>query len=388
MDSSSGTARREGRFTLRIVKYKFTIAAIIIAACASPGVPPGGPVDTQAPQVVKIVPDSGKTGTTPPAVVFRFDEVVSERPSGAPSLGALFLISPRNGDVRVDWHRDELEIRPRKGWRKNTAYTITMLPGLSDLRGNTRNTGAVTTFATGATIPGSRITGTLFEWSQGRPITKGLIEARLRTDTTLVYLASPDSTGSFVVRNLSPGQYIVRGFSDDNANRGLDPRESFDTVGVSLTDSSGIELYAFVHDSIGTRLNAVNLRGLDSLDLSFDNPISPSHPITPAQIHVRGPDSVDVAVQSIVPPVVDTTAAARRLKRPAPRSQLSVKLARPLTPKVRYRVRVTDVTNLSGITKSSEQLVTVPAPAAPAPTDKPAAVPPPAAPPPAPPIKH
>lgn len=387
MDSPPSAACREGRLTLHLVKYKFTIAAIIIAACASPGVPPGGPVDTQAPEVVKIVPDSGKTGTTPPAVVFRFDEVVSERPSGAPSLGSLFLISPRNGDVRVDWHRNELEVRPRKGWRKNTAYTITMLPGLSDLRGNTRNTGAVTTFATGATIPASRITGTLFEWTQSRPITRGLIEARLRTDTTLVYLASPDSVGSFVVRNLAPGQYIVRGFSDDNTNRALDPRESFDTVGVNLTDSSSVELYAFVHDSIGTRLAAVNLRGLDTLDLSFDNPLSPSQTISPAQIHVRGPDSVDVAVQSIIPPVADTSAAARRLKRPAPRNQISVKLARPLTPRVRYRVRVTDVTNLSGITKSSEQLLTVPAPAAPL-TDKPSAVPPPAAPPPAPPIKH
>src|SRR5690349_7057114 len=116
MDSPPSAACREGRLTLRRVKYKFTIAAIIIAACASPGVPPGGPVDTQAPEVVKIVPDSGKTGTTPPAVVFRFDEVVSDRPSGAPSLGSLFLISPRNGDVRVDWHRNELEVRPRKGW--------------------------------------------------------------------------------------------------------------------------------------------------------------------------------------------------------------------------------------------------------------------------------
>ena len=92
-------------------------AAAVVAACASPGAPPGGPIDTEAPQIVKIVPDSGKTGTTPPWVIFRFNEVVNERPSGAASLQGLFLISPRDGEPRVDWSREEVAVKPRRGWK-------------------------------------------------------------------------------------------------------------------------------------------------------------------------------------------------------------------------------------------------------------------------------
>src|SRR4051812_45548141 len=99
MDSATWSARAESRIVVRIVKrFAAVTAFILLAGCASPGVPPGGPVDTQAPQIVRIIPDSAKTGTTPPQVVFRFDEVVSERPSGVPSLSALFLISPRDGE--------------------------------------------------------------------------------------------------------------------------------------------------------------------------------------------------------------------------------------------------------------------------------------------------
>lgn len=379
MDCASWPARPESRILVRIVKILAAVTAFaVLAGCASPGVPPGGPVDTEAPQIVRIIPDSAKTGTTPSHVIFRFDEVVSERPTGVPSLSALFLISPRDGEPRVDWHRDELSVRPHKDWRKNTAYTITMLPGLSDLRGNTRNTGAVTVFSTGPEIPKSHIGGTLFNWTEGRPITRGIVEARLRSDTMVAYVTSPDSLGNFAIPYVPPGQYILRGFSDDNSNRGLDRRESFDTAGVNLTDSSHVDLYAFIHDSIGSRLQSANMRDSVALDISFDNPISMTPPVTPAQIRVRGSDSTDVGVLSVATPPRDTSAAAKRVKRPAPPRTLTIKLAHPLSPRLVYRVRVVDVRNLIGVLRTSDVLISgtaakPPAPAAPPPIAPPAA---------------
>ena len=324
--------------------------------------PPGGPVDTEAPQIVKIVPDSGAVGTTPPAVIFRFDEVVSERPSGAASLTALFLISPRDGEPRVDWHREAISVRPRRGWKKNVAYTITLLPGLSDLRGNTRNTGAVTMFATGATVPTSRISGTFFNWGEGRPVTRnGVVQAWPRTDTTLVYVTTTDSAGAFVLGALPPAQYVVRGVSDDNNNRGLDRREPWDTAGVVLVDSAKVNLYGFIHDSLGTRLSSVNLRDSVTVDLVFDGPISMAQPIVPADIHVRAPDSTEIAVLSVTPPPPDTTAQVRALGRPVPPRTLTIKLATPVRVKTAYRIRVTRITSLAGITRPGEALLNVPA---------------------------
>lgn len=357
------------------------IIALTGAACASPGTPPGGPVDTQAPQVVRVAPDSGRTGITPRSVIFEFDEVVSERPTGATSLSGMFLISPRSGEPRVDWNRDNIAVRPRGGWRPNTAYTITMLPGISDLRGNVRNTGAVTIFSTGQTIPAGRISGVLFDWVEGRLLPRALIQANPAGDTSVVYQTTTDSAGAFVVANLPPGNYRVRGIADANNNRGLDPREAWDSAMVPLADSATIELLAFTRDSVGTRLQSVNMRDSVTLELAFDNPLSVTAPLAETSIRVRASDSVDVPITSVAPPPPDTaTSAARRPSRPPPIRTLIVKLGRQLRPGAVYTVRVTDVSNLIGVVRTSERTVSIPQPAAPpaapAPPPPPAARPP------------
>jgi Big-like domain-containing protein len=358
-----------------------------VEACASPGSPPGGPVDTQAPKIVRVAPDSAKTSVTPREVIFQFDEVVNERPSGAPSLNALFLISPRNGETQADWHRSEIAVRPRKGFKANTTYTISLLPGLSDLRGNTRNTGATTVFSTGPTLATGRIAGTLFNWAEGRVVPRGLIEARPAGDTATVYLAASDSSGSFVLHNVPAGRYNVRGISDDNSNHALDPREPFDTAVVNLTDSSNVELLAYVHDSIGARLSSVNARDSVTLELNFDNPMSVTNPVTAASIRVRAPDSTDVPIISVSGPPPDTSASLlpdsikariKKPSRPVPLRTLILKLARPLKQKATYLVRVTDVQNLIGVARTSEKQLTLAAPVvAPAPVKPPVGPPPP-----------
>ncbi|MEP6507387.1 MAG: Ig-like domain-containing protein [Gemmatimonadales bacterium] len=379
---------------MRIASCGLLVTAL---ACASPGTPPGGPIDTKAPQIVRIAPDSGKTNVKPREVIFQFDEVVNERPSGSPTLGGLFLISPRNGEAEAAWHRSEIAVRPSRGFKSNTTYTIILLPGLSDLRGNTRNTGATTVFSTGPTIATGRITGTLFNWVEARIVARGLIEARPLNDTTTVYVTATDSVGDFNLKNVPPAQYRVRGFSDDNNNRGIDPREPFDTVIVNLVDSSKVEFLAFVHDSVGTRLANVSVRDSVTLELVFDNPLSVATQITAAQIRIRGSDSTEIPIASVAAPAPDsaitrpltpnptgttavttTSLASRKPSRPPPLKSVIVRLVLPLRPKVTYKVRATDVQNLIGVAKTSEREVTLPAPVAPPASAKPpaAAVPP------------
>lgn len=398
-------------------KLAASLMALALSACASPGTPPGGPVDTQAPQIVRIVPDSAKTGVRPREVIFQFNETVNERPTGAASLSALFLISPRNGEARADWHRSAVAVHPERGFRENTTYTINMLPGISDLRGNTRNTGAATVFSTGSTIAGSSIMGTLFNWVEGRTVPRGIVEARPVTDTTTVYVTVTDSIGDFTLRNIPNERYRVRGFQDDNNNRGIDPREPFDTLITTVTDSARVELDAFVHDSVGTRLSSIIVKDSVTLELVFDNPLSVTTLPTPASIRIRSAsDSTEVIpVLSVTPPPVDTipalprppagavtppavapipaaaaaaaAALTRKPSRPVPLRSLQAKLSKPLRPKVTYRVRASDVQNLLGVAKTSERDAILPVPAAPpAPNPVPGAVPPPA-PPAAPPVK-
>ena len=343
--------------------------------------PPGGPVDTTAPNVIAVTPDSGSVNAKPGDVVFKFDETVAERPSAAPTLGDLFLVSPRDGAPNVGWHRGEVSVKPRRGWKSNTAYTITMLPGITDLRGNVRNTGKVIVFSTGPTIPTSRLSGTIFNWVSGSIAQKALVEARPATDTTIDFVAAGDSVGQFVFSNLPPGSYRVRGIIDDNNNKGLDPREAWDTTTVTLADSARVELFAFAHDSVAPRLTEVAMRDSATLELLFDRAIDPNQQLTPNIIDIKRADSTVVQVLSVAKggATGDTTAAPTpRPLRPTPSTSLLVKLAVPLHQATTLRVRAINIRSLDGIAKTTERTARVDPNPPPAPP--PAKVPPPGAP--------
>ena len=67
------------------------------------------------------------------------------------TLGSLVILSPGDGRERVSWRRTGIEIEPRDGFRANTTYRLTLLPGLSDLRGNVLKEPIEVVFSTGAT---------------------------------------------------------------------------------------------------------------------------------------------------------------------------------------------------------------------------------------------
>jgi len=392
MVEAARTARGKGKGALRRLR-----AAVLLAlACASPGMPPGGPPDAAAPQIVAIIPDSGKTGVKPKEVLFRFDEVVSERPAGVTTLGDLFLISPRDGVPSASWHRDAIGVKPAHGWRANTPYTVIMLRGLSDIRGNVRNTGASTFFSTGTSLPATRISGVVFDWVAGVPASGALVESFVPPDSLHPYVALVDSTGRFAIEHVPPGRYVLRAYLDRNRNLGVDPSEPWDSTSISLTDSSRSSLLVFVHDTVPPRIREVT--GIDStaLRVTFDKPVDPTQTLSSQNFAVVGPDSVAVPVASVGPPVKDSlakpdTAATVRpmapaarprparpdttavvakpvMPRPAPISEAVVRLQRPLTPKLVYRVRAIAVRGLLGTAGNSERSFTPPAPPPPPPS--------------------
>ena len=364
--------------------------------------PPGGPPDKVAPQIIAIIPDSGSVGVKPKEVVFRFDEVVAERPPSVTTLADLFLISPRDGVPDVSWHRDAIAVKPSHGWRPNTPYSVIMLRGLADIRGNVRNTGVTTFFSTGPTIPRTRISGQVFDWVTGSPAAGALVESFVPPDSIHPYVAVVDTGGAFLLEHLPPARYTVRAYLDRNKDMGIDPSEPWDSVSVNLTDSARIELLLFVHDTAPPHLREVAAVDSQTLRLTFDKPVDPTQTLTAANFAVIGPDSVPVPIASVNPepsdtvgklaappppraavapraavtPRVDTTAKPKRvMSRPMAVSTAIIKLQRPLTPKVVYRVRAIGIRGLLGRTGTSDRPFTAPVPPAPPPA-KPGATPP------------
>ncbi|HEU4722248.1 MAG TPA: Ig-like domain-containing protein [Gemmatimonadaceae bacterium] len=392
-------------------------ASIVLAACASAGPPPGGPEDRAPPRLMRVTPDTNAVNVGARAAVFFFDETINDRGTDAQDLTNMFLVSPSDGTPRVSYHRSRIEVRPRRGFRPNTAYTVTLLPGLSDLRSNTMKSGASVVFSTGATIPSLRITGIAFDWVAGVPAPRALIEAM--TPDSVMYLAQADSAGRFVVGPLDPGTYLVRATLDQNNNRRADRGESFDSLRVTAPQSAPVELLAASRDTLEARLVTVSLSDSVTLRLTFDRLLDPAQQFPLTNFRVAGADSVSVPVTAVrtpreeaalalarqrqaadsarradslagrpqpTPPAVTPPAAqdsTPKPSRPAPFTTLALTLARPLAPNTPYRARVTTVRALSGRETGSERSFVTPRPAPPRPpadSTAPRGAPPPARP--------
>ena len=403
MDRAPGPARGEGpRPVRRVIRRAFApVIATLLAACASVESPPGGPPDSTAPVLLDITPDTGAIGVRPDEVVFRFNEVVGERPARGASLRALFVISPMNGDVETDWKRSAIGVRPGRGWRDSTTYTVTMLPGLRDLRGNVLYDGTTLVFSTGGPIAQSRVRGLVFDWVAGRISTNGWIEAVSRPDS-VVYVASTDSAGAFDLGNIPPGSYTIRAIIDANSNRALDPRELWDTTSLSLADTATVELLTYVHDSTPPRIAGIVAQDTFTVRVSLDRPLHPDLPIDSSRFVLRASDSSIVPILQVRPTAVwEREQAARGARpdtvpppvpgrgrigaptqpivpavapsRPSPIADIIIILGTPLRPGGEYRLTIRDARGLDGPAETSGRVFNVRAtrPAAPPPSPPP-----------------
>jgi hypothetical protein len=374
-----------------------------LVACASASPPPGGAEDLNPPRLLGVTPDSNAVNVRDRNVVFQFDETINDRGSGAQEIDNYFLVSPSDGNPRVSWRRSRIEVRPREGFRENTAYTVTLLPGLSDLRGNATRAGASVVFSTGPAIPPHRITGTAFDWVAERPATRALIQAV--TADSIMYLAQSDSVGRFTVGPLPPGSYLVRAIADANGNRALDRNEAFDTARVVAPQAAPIELLVAPRDTLPARIASVAVVDSTSLRVTFDRFLDPDQPPTATAFRLVAADSAPVPVLEALSPRAEQAATRTRdqarldsLRRadslagrplapraatppvrapaagatpsaPAPYTTLLLRLGRPLAPAATYRLSVSSARGLSGREQGSERSFTTPRAPAPAPAD-------------------
>lgn len=390
------------------MRWVAALAALGAAGCANIGAPPGGPTRTTPPAIVSVTPDSGAVNVRAKSVVFEFDAVVSDRAgsaaasgrgSGGGTLDNLFLVSPDEGRPRVKWRRGRIEVRPRKDFRPNTAYAVTLLPGIADLRGNVLRTGRTIVFSTGPTIPPYWIHGRVFDWMQERVAPNALVEVIRRPDS-LPYLGMADSTGQFAVGPLEEGTYTVRATMDNNNNRALDPAEPWDSLSIVVRGSSPfLELLAAPRDTVAPKLLIVTTPDTLTLTVTFDRPLDPAAPLTSGSFRVESADSTRLTIVSVR---TSSEMAAQRAKqdsaarrdsagadtlarldlararraatlgrggppvtlkpsRPAPVREVTIRLdsLTPLRAGRSYRVTAVNARGLLGHTRSSERVITM-----------------------------
>lgn len=289
------------------MRWIAALAAFGAAGCANIGAPPGGPLRTTPPALVRVTPDSGALNVRARRVEFVFDAVVADRAAGGAagggggggSLDHLFLVSPGDGRPRVRWRRNRIEVRPRKDFRPNTGYSVTLLPGVADLRGNILRTGRTIVFSTGPAIPPYWIHGRVFDWMRERVLPNALVEVIRRPDS-LLYVGIADSTGQFAVGPLEEGTYTVHAIMDNNNNRGLDPAEPWDSVATVVRGSSPfLELLAAPRDTVAPRILTVTTPDSLTLNVNFDRPLDPAVPLVAGSFRVESADSTRLTIVSV-----------------------------------------------------------------------------------------
>jgi hypothetical protein len=333
---------------------------------------------------------------------FQFDEVVSEggtpsRGEGTGGLERLVILSPSGRVPEVRWRRNRITVRPKEGWRPNRVYRVELLPGVTDLRNNRTEQGAVLTFSTGAPRPQTTLEGQVVDWSTSRPAPRALVIASLLPDS-LPYRGIADSSGRFSLGPLPQGDYLVSGVLDQNTDHRQDPREAYATARVGRGKSAVGELWAFVHDTVPPRIQTVAVDDSVKATITFSQKLDPRQRLSPRDVVLRLlPDSTPVAVSSILPqPVddsihatrapkdsaavedstagIDTSRAGRRIA-PAPRGRaaegpltsrpplydrLVLRVPRPWTPGSRVALEVRGVKNVTGVAGNAVGVVAVP----------------------------
>jgi hypothetical protein len=359
--------------------------------CASASPPPGGPEDREPPRIVRLTPDTNALNVKDRNASFYFDETINDRGGGQQEVRNFFLVSPSDGEPVVSWHRSRIDVRPREGFRPNTAYSITLLPGLSDLRNNVMRSGASLVFSTGPTIPPERITGTAFDWSAERPAVRALVQAV--TPDSAIYLAQSDSAGRFTLGPLPPGSYLVRAIIDQNGNRALDRNEAFDTARVVVPQTRPLELLTVQRDTLPPRIVTVVSSDSTTLRVTFDRFLDPSQLPPATAFRLVAADSSTIPVTTVLTPRDEQTESQARMQAtadsvrrldslagkvlpprrpiapaakpgvatpsvPAPFTVLLLRTARPLAPGTAYLLSVSTARALSGRSTGSERSFT------------------------------
>lgn len=359
--------------------------------CASAAPLPGGPPDVEPPEVLGFTPESGTVNFRGRAVTVQFDETISDRGTGASALEALVTISPRHGAPQVSWSRSRIAVRPRDGFLPNTAYRITVGPGIADIRGNRSDEATAVIFSTGPTIPNGEIAGVAYDWPGQAFARNAQIEA-VRVADSAVFITPVDSVGAFTVGPLNAGTYLVYGYVDQNRNRVRDRLEAWDSTRVTVGDTTVVaaELLLAPRDTLPARLQTVTVLDSATLMIEFDRPLDPDQPFSPEQVRVVRADSTPVGVTAVLTRAAydsmraragrdtaaadtarrdtlaaDTLARPGRPSRAAPPRAFAIRLAQPLTPGTTYRITVTGFRTLMGRTEPVTRTLTLPAAAPP-----------------------
>ena len=219
-----------------IPKYIALLLVIIgFYACASTGMPDGGPYDETPPKFVRATPEPNATNNKRKNISIEFDEYIK-----LDKASEKVIISPPQNEapeVKVSGHRVLVEFFDTL--RENTTYTIDFGDAIVDNNEDNPLGNFAYAFSTGEHIDTMEVSGTVLSADNLEPV-KGIqvgLHKNLE-DSAFVKLpfdriSRTDSRGHFTIRGVAPGKYRIYALMDGNQNYLFDSK----TEAVAFLDS-------------------------------------------------------------------------------------------------------------------------------------------------------
>lgn len=231
---------------LLIFTYGF-YQIFLVGGCASQKTIQGGPRDSIAPKVLKMVPENLTTNFNAKTIVIQFDEYFKLNDQFRE-----FSVSPdmeRLPQLKVK--KRALEISFQDTLEKNTTYTLNFGKSIADINENNVLKNFTYVFATGPKLDSLSISGQVVDAVTAEPILDALaFIVPIDRDTIIgktkpsIY-ATTDSSGRFTLNNLRENTYKVYALREKTS----------DKVYQQVSDEIG-----FLPDSIVLKANVSDLK--------------------------------------------------------------------------------------------------------------------------------
>ncbi|HET6527734.1 MAG TPA: Ig-like domain-containing protein [Balneolaceae bacterium] len=254
-------------------------AALILAGCATPSSPTGGPPDEEGPVIVATDPETGTVNFSGESIILHFNEWVNRG-----SLAQAIIVEPDIGiDYELDWGRRSVAIEFDQSIPDSTTLIVSVGTELTDTNGNQMVSPAKVAVSTGPEIDEGKVVGRVInaetgEGDEGQRIL--LYHAPVDLSEKADYTASTDTSGAFEFSYLREGKYKAFWVEDRNRNKIWEQEseraQPFSREFIELTESDADTLgtvYITPVDTTQPVLQGVGLFSSQRLRMRFSEDI-------------------------------------------------------------------------------------------------------------------
>jgi hypothetical protein len=199
------------------------IASIIVCACATPGLPEGGPKDVTPPKIKKTLPEDRSIFFTGNKIALYFDELVELK-----DVNSQLVVSPPlkyRPDIKSLGKYINVIIKDTL--QSNTTYTFNFADAIVDNNEGNPIKGYSFTFSTGEVIDSLHITGKVID-ALTQDAKKGVTVLLLDSVMDVMYkhniraIAKSDDQGDFMLVNLPDKPFYIVALEDANKDNRYD----------------------------------------------------------------------------------------------------------------------------------------------------------------------